>query len=209
MGWTVSMVQDASRVASFTSPTAGELFLPEGHQPLAVDDEPIVLQLLVSLFDLQRPGAADSSSVAERVRELLIRRHGAEDFTITTQDQMLEVLGSVLDVLTAIVAALGAISLVVGGIGILTIMWIAVHERTNEIGLLRALGVTRGEVQRLFESRNGRHACSSAIHQMQAADLLQRGCLTDRPAPAVRGGLSRDGLTGARKGHRPRRRGVR
>jgi putative ABC transport system permease protein len=101
-------------------------------------------------IDILYDRAADSSAVAERVRELLIRRHGAEDFTITTQDQMLEVLGSVLDVLTAIVAALGAISLVVGGIGILTIMTIAVRERRAEIGLLRALGAGREQVLVLF-----------------------------------------------------------
>jgi putative ABC transport system permease protein len=83
-------------------------------------------------------------------KKLLINRHGSEDFTITTQDQMLEVLGNVLDKLTLAVAALGAISLLVGAVGIMTIMTIAVHDRTGEIGLLRALGATRGQVLRLF-----------------------------------------------------------
>jgi len=101
-------------------------------------------------IDLLYDRAADSDAVAERVKDLLIRRHGREDFTITTQDQMLEVLGSVLDVLTAVVAALGGISLVVGGIGILTIMTIAVGERRAEIGLLRALGAGRGQILALF-----------------------------------------------------------
>lgn len=93
---------------------------------------------------------ADSAAVAERVRALLKRRHGEEDFTVTTQDQMLEVLGSVLDVLTGVVGALGGISLAVGGIGILAIMTIAVRERRREIGLLRALGAGRGEILELF-----------------------------------------------------------
>jgi len=101
-------------------------------------------------IDLLYDRAADSAAVAERVRALLIRRHGSEDFTITTQDQMLDVLGSVLDVLTAVVAALGGISLLVGGIGILTIMSIAVRERRAEIGLLRALGAGRNQVMLLF-----------------------------------------------------------
>ncbi len=101
-------------------------------------------------IDLLYDRDADSEVVAEQVKELLIRRHGREDFTITTQDQMLEVLGSVLDVLTAVVGALGAISLVVGGIGILTIMTIAVAERRAEIGLLRALGAGRGQILMLF-----------------------------------------------------------
>jgi putative ABC transport system permease protein len=101
-------------------------------------------------IDLLYAADADSEAVAERVRRLLEDRHGEEDFTITTQDQMLEVAGSVLDVLTLAVGALGGVSLVVGGIGILTIMTIAVRERRREIGLLRALGAARRQVLLLF-----------------------------------------------------------
>lgn len=63
---------------------------------------------------------------------------------------MLDVLGSILDVLTFAVAALGGISLFVGGVGILTIMTIAVRERRSEIGLLRAIGARRSQVLQLF-----------------------------------------------------------
>ena len=97
-------------------------------------------------IDLLYAPEADGEAVAERIRDLLERRHGSEDFTITTQDQMMDVLGSVLDVLTMAVGALGGISLVVGGIGILTIMTIAVRERRREIGLLRALGAARRQI---------------------------------------------------------------
>jgi putative ABC transport system permease protein len=88
--------------------------------------------------------------VARRARQLLIDRHGSEDFTIITQDQMLEVLGSILNILTMAVGALGGISLLVGGVGILTIMTIAVNERKSEIGLLRALGAGRRQILALF-----------------------------------------------------------
>jgi putative ABC transport system permease protein len=60
------------------------------------------------------------------------------------------VLGSVLDVITFAVGALGGISLLVGGVGILTIMTMAVTERTAEIGLLRALGARERQVMTLF-----------------------------------------------------------
>jgi putative ABC transport system permease protein len=56
----------------------------------------------------------------------------------------------VLDVLTLAVGALGGISLVVGGVGILTIMTIAVRDRRREIGLLRALGADRDQILMLF-----------------------------------------------------------
>jgi putative ABC transport system permease protein len=120
------------------------LFIPV-ERALALFDRDSLMEI-----DLLYDRAADSTAVAERVRELLKRRHGAEDFTVTTQDQMLDVLGSVLDVLTAVVGALGGISLAVGGIGILTVMTIAVRERRSEIGLLRALGADRGQILALF-----------------------------------------------------------
>jgi putative ABC transport system permease protein len=97
---------------------------------------------------------APVDELVSSIRRLLKARHGFEDFSVTTQQQMLEVLGSVLSVLTLGVAALGSISLLVGGVGIFTIMTIAVRERTQEIGLLRSIGSTRRQVQRLFLSES-------------------------------------------------------
>jgi len=104
---------------------------------------------LIEIDVLYEEGAPVDEVVAS-MRRILIARHGQEDFTITTQQQMLDVLGNVLRILTFAVGALGGISLVVGGVGISAIMTIAVSERTSEIGLLRALGAERGEVLRLF-----------------------------------------------------------
>ena len=101
-------------------------------------------------IDLLYAAGAGAGQVAERARRLLIARHGSEDFTITTQEQMLDVLGSILNILTLAVGAVGGISLLVGGVGILTIMIIAVNERTAEIGLLRALGAGRRQILVLF-----------------------------------------------------------
>jgi putative ABC transport system permease protein len=93
---------------------------------------------------------APVDEVVAGITRILIARHGSEDFTIVTQQQMLDVLDSIVDVLTMGVAALGGISLLVGGVGIFTIMTIAVRERTAEIGLLRAIGATRTRVAQLF-----------------------------------------------------------
>lgn len=92
-----------------------------------------------------------AESVERRVRDVLIERHGGnEDFSITTQEAMLAVFDNVLSVITLAVGAIAGISLFVGAIGILTMMWIAVGERTSEIGLVRAIGATRRQVQLLF-----------------------------------------------------------
>ena len=89
--------------------------------------------------------------VVAGVKAVLTERHrGEEDFTVTTQTEMLDTFGRIIRIITAAVTAIAGISLFVGAMGILTIMWISVHERTGEIGLLRALGVTERGVQRLF-----------------------------------------------------------
>jgi putative ABC transport system permease protein len=101
-------------------------------------------------IDVMYADGTPVEQVVAGIRRVLTSRHGRDDVTITTQQQMLDVLGGVLDVLTFAVAAIGGISLLVGAIGIVTIMTIAVNERTNEIGLLRALGAQRSQVMTLF-----------------------------------------------------------
>jgi putative ABC transport system permease protein len=92
-----------------------------------------------------------SEVVADRVRRVLIDRHGGkEDFTLMTQTEMLKVFGRVMDMITTAAAAIAGISLLVGAIGVFTMMWITVGERVSEIGLLRAIGATAGEVHGLF-----------------------------------------------------------
>ncbi|WP_275097045.1 ABC transporter permease [Sedimenticola hydrogenitrophicus] len=115
------------------------------HKAMALFDQEGLLEI-----DLLYRSGVDSAVVAEQIKQHLISRHGNEDFTITTQDQMLETLGSVLNILTLAVGALGGISLLVGGVGILTIMTISVNERTAEVGLLRALGALRQQILWLF-----------------------------------------------------------
>jgi putative ABC transport system permease protein len=89
--------------------------------------------------------------VVARIRAMLTERHrGEEDFTITTQGEMLDTFGRVIGIITIAVTAIAGVSLLVGAIGILTVMWISVNERTAEIGLLRALGVSEGGVGAIF-----------------------------------------------------------
>lgn len=104
---------------------------------------------LMEIDVLYREGM-QAGEVVAAIKRVLLARHGQEDFTITTQQQMLDVLGSVLGMLTVAVGALGGISLLVGSVGIFTVMTIAVRERTGEIGLLRAIGATRSQILVMF-----------------------------------------------------------
>jgi putative ABC transport system permease protein len=101
-------------------------------------------------IDLAYEEGIPAARVVAAVKSSLIARHGREDFTITTQEDMLRTLSNILNILTMAVGALGGISLAVGGVGIVTIMTIAVSERTGEIGLLVALGARRRTILGLF-----------------------------------------------------------
>ena len=101
-------------------------------------------------IDLAYAEGVPAARISESISATLKARHGREDFTITTQEDMLRTLSNILDILTLAVGALGSISLLVGGVGIVTIMTIAVTERTGEIGLLVALGAPRKTILGLF-----------------------------------------------------------
>lgn len=120
------------------------VYVPVGNA-MAMFDREGVMEIDLTYREDQASGY-----MAELVEKRLLARHGQVDFTLVTQDKMLEVLDDILRLLTLGVAALGAISLVVGAFGIATIMTIAISERTSEIGLLRALGATRGDVLGVF-----------------------------------------------------------
>jgi putative ABC transport system permease protein len=98
------------------------------------------IDLLVASHDEIEP-------VAERARAMLTDRHeGEEDFTITTQAEAQDMVNRILGIISAVVTAIAGISLLVGAIGILTIMWIVVQERVNEIGLVKAIGAHRHQI---------------------------------------------------------------
>ena len=104
-------------------------------------------------IDLLLANASLIEPVVKRIKELLTERHAKEeDFTVTTQTGMLDTLDRIIRIVSMAVVGIGAISLLVGSIGILTIMWISVHERTSEIGLARAIGATSGQILLLFLS---------------------------------------------------------
>jgi putative ABC transport system permease protein len=85
------------------------VFIP-AHRAMSLFNQ----ESLMELDLLYRPGTP-SQAIAERVRRAMIERHGKEDFTLITQDQMLATLGDILGILTLAVGALGGISLLVGG----------------------------------------------------------------------------------------------
>lgn len=112
-------------------------------------------QGLAEIHLLVANSAAIPRVSAEVLRVLKERHDGEEDVTVVTQADMLKVVNDVIDVLTAGVMVIAAISLIVGAMGILTILWVSVHERTSEIGLIKALGADDRQVLLVFLSEAG------------------------------------------------------
>ncbi|MCS6959713.1 MAG: ABC transporter permease [Pseudanabaenaceae cyanobacterium SKYGB_i_bin29] len=98
--------------------------------------------------------AKDDRSVSAakfQVENLLKLRHQTDDtFTIRTQKDAIEIVGNVTTALTAMLAAIAGISLLVGGIGIMNIMLVSVAERTQEIGLRKAIGASQRDILTQF-----------------------------------------------------------
>ena len=81
-----------------------------------------------------------------RERHRLVQRRKTDDFTIRNQVTVMEMEKDSTDSFTFLIAGIAAIALLVGGIGILAIMLLAVKERTNEIGLRRAVGARSKDI---------------------------------------------------------------
>ena len=96
--------------------------------------------------------AKDENSIRAaklQIENLLRLRHqitGEDDFTVSTQKDVLQIVGTVTSGLTVLLAAIAGISLVVGGIGVMNIMLVAVTERTKEIGLRKAIGAKESDI---------------------------------------------------------------
>jgi putative ABC transport system permease protein len=96
----------------------------------------------------------DSTGAASfQITNLMRQRHRIlreDDFAVRSQKDALTIVSTITGGLTLMLAAIGAISLLVGGIGIMNIMLVSVSERTEEIGLRKALGARSSDVLRQF-----------------------------------------------------------
>lgn len=86
-----------------------------------------------------------------QIENLLRLRHQIEDeedddFGVQTQQDILTIVGTVTSGLTVMLAAIAGISLIVGGIGVMNIMLVSVTERTQEIGLRKAVGAQEKDI---------------------------------------------------------------
>jgi putative ABC transport system permease protein len=108
----------------------------------------------VSMINIQVADAALMEQATQEVAETLRQRHRIlyddDDFTITSQQDLLNTATQITGVLTLFLGGIAAISLLVGGIGIMNIMLVTVTERTREIGIRKAVGARRRDILAQF-----------------------------------------------------------
>lgn len=79
-----------------------------------------------------------------------IKEEDESDFTIRSQQEMMETMSSTMDTVTLILVVAAAFSLLVAGIGIMNIMLVSVTERTKEIGLRMSVGARGIDISNQF-----------------------------------------------------------
>ena len=111
----------------------------------------------LSFISVEATSKNKTSAAKFQITNLLRQRHNIvrdDDFAVRSQEDALNIVTNITSGLTFLLAGIGAVSLIVGGIGIMNIMLVSVSERTEEIGLRKAIGAKQSDIliQFLFEA---------------------------------------------------------
>jgi len=144
--------------------------------------------IIEELFDLENDFSmiivkvSDGENLAEtkeaierRLRRDRNQKIGEEDFEISTPQETLESLNSILLTVQVLLVGIAAISLIVGAIGIANTMYTAVLERRREIGIMKAVGAKNNDVLAIFLVESGLLGLAGGILGLIIGVIISKG----------------------------------
>ena len=111
--------------------------------------------MIIARVDKSEDPAVVADNIKRALRRYRNEKEGEEIFSVQTTAELLDSFGVILNSLTAIVIGIAAISLFVGGVGIMNTMYTAVLQRTNEIGVMKAIGAKNSHIMNIFLIESG------------------------------------------------------
>ena len=131
--------------------------------PVAMAQSMLNSNTLFRIF-IEARGRESIEAAKTQALDIITQRHEREaDVTVITQDAVLHTFDRLLTALTLGLAGISAISLVVSGILVMNVMLVSVVQRTSEIGLLKALGATRRNIELAFLTEAGILSLAGAV----------------------------------------------
>lgn len=130
---------------SFSNSDSLTLYMPYTTLMHQISGNKFVSNITVKIKD-----NVNSQTAEKGIKELLLARHGTEDFFTHNSDSIKQTVESTTGVMRLLISSIATISLIVGGIGVMNIMLVSVTERTREIGVRMAIGARQSNILQQF-----------------------------------------------------------